>query len=232
MKHIILVSNLLKGLTYIGSFILIQQCTYGQISKVKEGEDKIIIGNRQGIEFVVIKKGFRYGFQKTDGKIMVPAHPVSGLLAGDPEKLSQAKTTKYIGAKDSVFSFEVTLENKHTIILRLKLGKETALFQIENPSGDAIAMALRTAGVSPGYGLGDVVANWWNRLPENKGKYSTEISGFANYDYSSSSGNASRMVSNFAIYPVNQFGLINIDPGAKIVVNTAEEIMQGSRRTV
>ena len=64
MKHIILVSKLLKGLTLIGSFILIQQCTYGQISKVTEGEDKIIIGNRQGIEFVVIKKGFRYGFQK------------------------------------------------------------------------------------------------------------------------------------------------------------------------
>ena len=231
MKYITLVSKLLKGLTFIGSFILIQQCTYGQRSKVTEGEDKIIIRNGQGIEFVVIKKGFRYAFQKTDGKIMVPAHPVSGLLAGDPEKLSQAKTTKYIGAKDSVYSFEVTLENTNTIILRLKLGKETALFQIENPSGESIAMALRTAGVSPGYGLGDVVANWWNRLPENKGKYNTEISGFANYDYSSSSGFASRMVSNFAIYPVNQFGLINIDPGAKIVVNTADEIMQGSRRT-
>ena len=145
------------------------------------------------------KNGFRYGFQKTDGTNIVPAHPVAGLLAGDPEKLSQAKITKYIGAKDSVYSFEVTLENTNTIILRLKLGKETALFQIENPSGESIAMALRTAGVSPGYGLGDVVANWWNRLPENKGKYNTEISGFANYEYSSSSGFATRMVSNFAI---------------------------------
>ncbi len=117
MKHITLLSKLLKGLTFIGSFILIQQCAYGQISNITEGEDKIIIRNRPGIEFVVIKKGFRYGFQKTDGKIMVPAHPVSGLLAGDPEKLSQAKTTKYIGAKDSIYSFEVTLENKNTIIL-------------------------------------------------------------------------------------------------------------------
>ena len=39
------------------------------------------------------------------------------------------------------------------------------------------------------------------------------------------------MVSNFAIYPVNQFGLINIDPGSKIVVNTKDEIIQGSRHT-
>jgi hypothetical protein len=194
MKQINLLSNLLKGLIFFGSFIFIHECSYAQISNVTEREDKIVVRNRQGIEFVVIKKGFRYGFQKTDGKNIVPAHPVSGLLAGDPEKLSQAKTTKYIGAKDSVYSFEVTLENKNAIILRLKLGKETALFQIENPKGEAIAMALRTAGVSPGYGLGDVVANWWNRLPENKGKYNTEISGFANYDYSSSSGDRKSVV--------------------------------------
>jgi len=99
MKHISLISKLLKGLIFIGSFILIHQCTYGQISNVTEDADKIVVSNRQGIEFVVIKKGFRYGFQKADGKNMVPDHPVSGLLAGDPEKLSQAKTTKYIVRK-------------------------------------------------------------------------------------------------------------------------------------
>ena len=102
MKNIKLISKLLKGLFLISSFLLMQQCTYGQISNVTEDGDKIVVRNRQGIEFVVIKKGFRYGFQKTDGKIIVPAHRVSGLLAGDPEKLSQAKITKYIGAKDSV----------------------------------------------------------------------------------------------------------------------------------
>ena len=231
MKNIKLISKLLKGLFLISSFLLMQQCTYGQISNVTEDGDKIVVRNRQGIEFVVIKKGFRYGFQKTDGKIIVPAHRVSGLLAGDPEKLSQAKTTKYIGEKDSVYSFEVTLENKNKIILQLKLGKETALFKIENPDNKSIAMALRTAGVSPGYGLGDVLTNWWQRLPEHKGKYQTEITDFVNYDYNSSNGYAARMVSNFAIYPINQFGLINIDPGAKIVVNTADEIIQGSRHT-
>jgi hypothetical protein len=56
----------------------------------------------------------------------------------------------------------------------------------------------------------------------------SEITGFVNYDYNSSNCYASRMVSNFAIYPINQFGLINIDPGAKIVVNTKDEIIQGS----
>ncbi|MFM2259374.1 MAG: hypothetical protein RLZZ424_1348 [Bacteroidota bacterium] len=81
MKQINLISSFLKGLILIGSFILINECSYAQLSNVTEGDDKIVIRNRHGIEFVVIKKGFRYGFQKTDGKNIVPAHPVSGLLA-------------------------------------------------------------------------------------------------------------------------------------------------------
>ncbi len=208
---------------------MLQQCT-GNKRFISEGEGEIVIRNRQEIEFVLIKDGFRYGFRKTDGTLLVPAHPVSGLLAGSPENLSQAKSTKYMGESNGVYSFEVALENKNKIIIRLKLDKESALFELENPDDKAIAMALRTAGVSPGYGLGDVLTNW-QRLPENKGKFQTEITGFENYDFNSSSGYASRMVSNFAIYPINQFGLINIDPGAKIVVSTKDEIIQGSRHT-
>jgi alpha-glucosidase (family GH31 glycosyl hydrolase) len=222
--------KLFKGLILICSLSLLQQCTNNE-RLISEDKDKIIIRNGQEIEFVLIKDAFRYGFRKTDGTLLAPAHPVSGLLAGSPENLSQAESTKYLGETDSVYSFEVALENKNKIILRLKLDKETALFELENPDDEAIAMALRTAGVSPGYGLGDVLTNWWQRLTENKGKFQTEITGFVNYDYNSSNGYASRMVSNFAIYPPNQFGLINIDPGAKIVVNTKDEIIQGSRHT-
>ena len=212
------------------SFILWQQCTRDK-GLISEDKEKITISNGAGLEFDLIKNGFRYGFRKTDGTLLVPAHPVSGLLAGSVENLSQAESTRYVGESDGVYTFEVSLENKHKVILRLKLDKETALFVIENPDEEAIAMALRTAGVSPGYGLGDVLTNWWQRLPENRGNFQTEITGFVNYDYHSSNGYASRMVSNFAIYPMHQFGLINIDPGAKIVVSTEDEIIQGSRQT-
>lgn len=214
----------------IGAFLFLQ-FKLTDINVISEDKDRIIIRNGQEIEFVVIKDGFQYGFQKTDGTILVPAHPISGLLAGDPGNLSKAQFTKYIGETDGAYSFEVTLENKNKIIIRLKLDKETALFELENQDDEAIAMALRTAGVSPGYGLGDVLTNWWQRLPENKDKFQTEITGFVNYDFNSSNGYASRMVSNFAIYPLNQFGLINIDPGAKIVVSTKDEIIQGSRHS-
>jgi len=230
MKRIKSKNKILNGLIFIFLLVLLQQCN-NEVRFISEKEDRIIIRNGQGIEFVLIKDGFRYGFQKTDGTILVPAHQVSGLLAGDPENLSNAQFTKYIGETDGTYSFEVTLENKNKIIIRLKLEKEQARFELENPDDEAIAMALRTAGVSPGYGLGDVLTNWWQRLPENKDKFQTEITGFVNYDYNSSNGYASRMVSNFAIYPVNQFALINIEPGSKIVVNTPDEIIQGSRHT-
>jgi len=224
------INILFRRLLICSSLILFSQCS-GNKELLIENNDEIIIRISQEIEFVLIKDGFRYSFQKTDGTILVPAHPDSGLLAGSHENLSQAQSTKYLGETEGQYTFEVTLENKKKIIIRLKLDKETALFEIENPDKEAIVMALRTAGVSPGYGLGDVLTNWWQRLPQNKGKFQTEITGFVNDNYNSSNGYASRMVSNFAIYPLNQFGLINIDPGVKIVVSTKDEIIQGSRHS-
>jgi alpha-glucosidase (family GH31 glycosyl hydrolase) len=229
MKQFKRVNSFYFGLMAICCLFVFGQCT-GNGGLIADDGEKTIITNGHGIEFVLNKDGFRYGFQRTDGTILVPAHPVSGLLAGSPENLSQAISTKYMGESDGVFSFEVALENTGRIILKVKLDKESAIFQLENPEDEALAMALRTAGVSPGYGLGDVFTNW-QRIPENKGRFQTEITGFVNYDYHSSSGFASRMVSNFAIYPIHQFGLINIDPGAKIVVHTKDEIIQGSCHT-
>lgn len=195
--------------------------------EVLKSGDSIVIRNGK-IAFHLKKNGFKYRFEKVDGTMMVPAHPVSGLLAGEVENFSQAKSTEYLGDDKGEHSFRVTLENRKEIIVRLKIDEKRAHFKIENESGQPTAMALRTAGVSPGYGLGDNLTNWWQRLPENKGKFQTDITGFTNYDFSSSNGYASRMVSNFAIYPQNDFALINIDPGAKIVVSTKEEITQGS----
>jgi alpha-glucosidase (family GH31 glycosyl hydrolase) len=129
---------------------------------------------------------------------------------------------------DGVYSFKVSLENGANVIVRLKPYKETARFELEYTEDEAIAMALRSAGVSPGYGLGDVFINW-QRFFQKKRNFHTDITGFENYDFNSS--HASRMVSNFAIYPIHQFGLINIDPGSKIVVSTKDEIIQGSRHT-
>ena len=136
MKQISLINKLSKGLILFYSIVLLYQCT-GNERLMSEDEDKIVIRNGREIEFVLIKDGFRYGFQKTDGTILVPAHPVSGFLAGSPEDLSQAESTKYLGELDGVYSFEAALENKKRIILRLRLDTETALFELENPEDEA-----------------------------------------------------------------------------------------------
>ena len=50
MKQINLLSNFLKGLILIGSFILMHECTYAQISTVTEGEDKIVLYTKDSNE--------------------------------------------------------------------------------------------------------------------------------------------------------------------------------------
>ena len=89
------INILFRRLLICCSLILFSQCS-GNRELLIENNEEIIIRISQEIEFVLIKDGFRYSFQKTDGTILVPAHPGSGLLAGSHENLSLADSTKYL----------------------------------------------------------------------------------------------------------------------------------------
>lgn len=196
---------------------------------VSGSDSTVILDNGTGLEFVLEKEGFRYGFRRQGDGFMVPAHPEAGLLAGESGDLKRSVSSEYHGKTDGLHAFEVTLENGRTITVRMKFGPNAARFELENPGGEAIAMALRGGGASPGYGLGDMVTNGWPRSAKKPPTYQTDITGFESRDFRSVTGTAARMVSNFAIYPTRRFGLVNIDPGAKIVVSNEDGIMQGSR---
>lgn len=127
MKRIKMTNKIYKALILICSLILLQQCT-GNVRLISEDKEEVIIRSGQGIEFVLIKDGFRYSFRKTDGTFLVPAHPVSGLLAGAPKNLSQAELTQYIGEKDSVYSFEGETYTATHYIDKAKLTGLMALF--------------------------------------------------------------------------------------------------------
>ena len=193
-------------------------------------EDLVVLDNGDGLEFVVVKDGFRYGFRKQGGEFVVSPHPGAGLIAGTPDKLTPAKSTEYLGKEKQLHLFHVTLADDRKIHVRLDFAPHAARFEIENPAGEPIAMALRSAGASPGYGLGDMVTSGW-RGANKPHRYHTDITGYESHDFRSATGVAARMVSNFAIYPTQRFGLVNIDPGAKIVVSKSDEIMQGSRHS-
>lgn len=224
-----LIPKLIQNLARIVVIALLPYSAHGG-EAASGNTPTVIIDNGTGLEFVLEKDGFRYGFRRQGGGVMAPAHPAAGLLAGDPGRLSPASSTNYLGKVKGLHAFEVTMEDGRKISVRMEFAPHAARFELENPADEAIAMALRGGGASPGYGLGDMVTSGW-RGAKKSHTYQTEITGFENHDFRSVTGTAARMVSNFAIYPTRGFGLVNIDPGAKIVVSTEDEIMQGSRHT-
>lgn len=224
-----LIPKLIQSLARIVVIALLPYSTAG--GETAQGNaPTVILDNGAGLEFVLEKAGFRFGFRRQGGGFMVPAHPAAGLLAGDPGRLSAASSTNYLGKVEGLHAFEVTMEDGRKINVRMELGPHTARFELENPDRETIAMALRGGGASPGYGLGDMVTSGW-RGAKKTHTYQTDITGFENHDFRSVTGTAARMVSNFAIYPTQRFGIVNIDPGAKIVVSKADAITQGSRHT-
>lgn len=209
--------------------LLFSACGKTEMSSDIRISDSSITIQSADIAFFLDKAGFRYGFQRTSGEVLVPPHPISGLVAGSPERLVVASRTAFVGEREGIYSFEVTLEDSSTLFVRLKLSSEQAHFQIENSNGTPIAMALRTAGVSPGYGLGDNLIHWLRSRAEGPA-YTTDITGFEDDDFRAG-GHIRRMSSNFAIYPTQRFAVLNIDPRSKMVRSTSDEILQGSRAT-
>lgn len=202
-----------------------------------EGTDVIVDDNEiriqeDGILFSVQRAGFRYAFS-SDSIVMVPPHKSSGLLAGNPDSLSPAVQTTYLGKQDSSYQFSVTCSNEDIIEVSLTLDSGQARFQLKSRGKNDIGIVLRNGGVAPGFGLGDHLIDRYFQGTTDKGvgEASTDITGFVNNSFNSSSGPRTRMVSNFAIYPQNNFALINIDPKTKIVRSTRDEIVQGSRST-
>jgi hypothetical protein len=83
-----------------------------------------------------------------------------------------------------------------------------------------------TGGAAPAYGLADhaVEQKKFSTLPNKQ--FNTDVSGFADDTFLSGQGNV-RLVSNFIIYPKQQFATLLIDPTMKIVHTSPQQIVQG-----
>jgi len=209
---------------------VVTACQESEVSNtVFVSQDSIVVRS-DNMEFFVDPEGFRYGFREVGGTILVSPHSVSGLVAGVPDSLMPAQSTEFVGEKEGAHAFEVTLQDGTMLSVLLRLSDKQARFHIESSAEAPMAMALRTAGADPGYGLGDNLVAW---LYKNGGDplFTTNITGFVDDDYRAF-GNIRRASSNFAIYPKHRFALINIDPTTKMVRSTSEEILQGSRSTM
>jgi alpha-glucosidase (family GH31 glycosyl hydrolase) len=220
----------IRSLLYIvaTSILMISSCE-NKMEEVKESEMEVRI-EMPNYHFLVQKEGFRFSFQDSENGIIVPAHAQSGLQIGlSPEKLEDAVSCTYSGHDGQSHSFSVEMADGLMCIVKVRLSEHTVQFSAFPEKGGKYSIVFRAGSVSPGYGLGDdlitaVCPGWRANVIKGKG---TEITGFTDPDFRAKGGRE-RMISNFAIYPVNKFALVNIEPDSKIVRSTSEEIAQGS----
>ncbi len=180
--------------------------------------------------FLLHKEGFRFSFQDANDKVMVPLHEVSGFQMGaSPDQVSDAVSTHYLGRDGLTYYFIVDTEDGSKCRVEITLSEQTSQFKAIPEKEGMYSILFRAGGISPGYGLGDdlihhIIPGWHDLVAKGKG---TEITGFEDNDFRAK-GARERLISNFAIYPVNRFAWVNIYPHSKIVHSTAGEIVQGS----
>ncbi len=164
-------------------------------------------------QLAIQKQGFRYSFARADGSAIVAAHAASGLeFAGGAAVATQVKS-----ATAEKVSLEVTNEQGAKAAVELELAAHHVRFSIE--AGAASKIALRTAGLTPVYGLADHAAF---------ARTTTDVTGYSDEKFHAQEPPGhKRMVSNFVIAPRQGLAVVNVETGLKVVRCTTNELAQG-----
>jgi alpha-glucosidase (family GH31 glycosyl hydrolase) len=117
-----------------------------------------------------------------------------------------------------------TASGKH-IRLTVTLSAHLADLLAE-PEGPGAELRFQTAGAKPAYGLADHATLRAKFEGGKSDSFNTDVTGFSDDAFLSGQGLA-RLVSNFVIYPKQEFAELLIDPTTKIVRTSGEHIVQG-----
>lgn len=194
---------------FLGSTTFLPNSLWAQSIVMTAGETKLTIE----------RAPLRIGLEHR-GSPTAAAHPESGLLLGDPERPESA----------SVIGESFDAEGHRVLAVRTPSGKLARVTVSLTPNqadfvvrpAEPEAVLMRLAPARPGYGLADHAIT-------GRTTYDTDVTGYHNDRFLSGIGIA-RMVSNFIIYPRQNFAFLIWEPGIKIVRSTATECTQGSRR--
>jgi alpha-glucosidase (family GH31 glycosyl hydrolase) len=167
-----------------------------------------------GIEVKIWQKGSRYSIAQ--GNAGVPAHQESGILLGAADHPEAGDVLRF---DDSHSEFTVRTASGNEATVKLAFRDHEVEFTIRERVHDAVI--LRSAGASPGFGLGD-------HAVVGRQHFDTDVTGYVNDHFLSGQG-LSRLVSNFVIYPKNGFAFLIWNPNVKIVRSTQTESAQGIR---
>jgi hypothetical protein len=164
------------------------------------------------LEMRLQPRPFRFAFFVA-GKQVVGADATAGILiASEP-----AFAARPPQCSPSSCSLELSTQSGHTAKLEVALTPHRARLHLTLPvAGEEIR--IQTSGAAPAFGLADQAAL---RPP-----YNTDVTGFQDGHFLSGEG-LSRLVSNFILYPRQGFAVLLIDPAAKIVHTSEQQIVQG-----
>ena len=161
----------------------------------------------------------RIGLQH-HGSPTAAAHPESGLLLGDADHPEPASIDDESFDADGHRVLHVHTPSGKQARVTVVLTPNQADFVVRPDQPQAVLMRLAPA--APGFGLGDHAVS-------GRSEFNTDITGYSN-DRFLTGTTFTRIGSNFAIYPRQNFAFLVWDPATKIIRSTATEIVQGSRR--
>ena len=159
--------------------------------------------------------------RKTDGTLLAPAHPISGLQIGKAQDpVMDVITTKLVNKAAGYLELEVAFSNGLTALVSLKYMPHAIKMTVQPREAGEYKIILRTGPLGPAYGMAD-------HASEGDGAGDLEIKDFIRDPFT---GGRHRMVSNFAIFPQQGLAEVNMEPGEKLVKITREENAQGSKK--
>ncbi len=165
---------------------------------------------------VIHRQGFRYGFERPDGRVVAPPHPVSGLRFGSVEP-EDAHTTEVLERAPASARLRVTTVGGKRAVVSVRLDTHTVRLRIMPEGEGPFVIDARTAALAPAYGLGD------------HGGYgrSTDVFGFRDDNFHNTD-NGRRFVSTFTVFPAQGFGQVLFEPGRKRVAVDSTENRLGA----
>lgn len=172
-----------------------------------------------GVVFEMELRSGRYSFARDDKSIVRPDASAGLLLDSSPVSLRLVDKTT-----DKLVLTGTTESGKHLRVTVVMSPHKAEL--IAEPEEAGFEVRFQTAGVKPAYGLADH-AVWPAKFDDARSEqFNTDVTGFSDDEFLSGQGIA-RLVSNFVIYPRQQFAELLIYPKTKIIQTSGVQIVQG-----
>ena len=225
MKNVI--NKLNRLILLIGILILCLRCD-GKKEFVSENADTITV-QLKNAEMLIHKKGFRYGFKKTNGTWIAPIHAISGLqIKKSDETHIDVIDTKLLTATDDQLELEASFSNGLKTTVTINVLANAVKLSVTPQEVNTYEITLRTGGMGPAYGMGDQAA-YDSEAAFGSGGDDVMLRDFVRDPFDPPIHGPVRMISNFAIFPQEGLAMVNIEPRGKLVRITNEETAQGSK---